>query len=66
MTNLSSLAKTILLNHIRSFQSYNIKNGRPRIFSYMLDRILFLLSTGCQWSKLPLSHGSWKTVQNVR
>ena len=66
MTRISSLAKTILLNHIKSYHSIDntIKNGRPRsfTFSYILDRILFLLSTGCQWSKLPLSHGSWKTV----
>jgi len=66
MTNLSSLAKTILLNHINIFHDIknNIKNGRPRSFShtYILDRILFVLSTGCQWSKLPLTHGSWKTI----
>jgi hypothetical protein len=55
MTNLSSLAKTILLNHIKSHHSNDIKNGRHRSYSFILDRILFLLSTGCQWSKLPLS-----------
>ena len=65
MSNLSSLAKTILLNHISRFH-YSITSpiGRPRSFSfsYILDRILFLLSSGCQWSRLPLSHGSWKTI----
>jgi transposase len=63
MTKLSSLAKTILLNHINIFHDNknNIKDGRPRSFTYM-DRVLFILSTGCQWSKIPLSHGSWKTI----
>jgi len=66
MTNLSSLAKTIILNHINTHHNKKnyIKNGRPRSFSniYILDRILFILTTGSQWSKLPLTHGSWKTI----
>ena len=63
---LSSLAKTILLNHISSFYHRNppLPVGRPRVlsFPYLLDRILFVLQSGCQWSKLPVSNGSWKTV----
>ena len=65
---LSSLAKTILLNHIRSFHDRPntiSSHGRPRLYSfdYILDRILFLLCTGCQWSKLPVqNNGSWKTI----
>jgi len=55
MTDLSSLAKTIILNHINTHQNKknNIKNGRPCSFSniYILDRILFILTTGSQWSK---------------
>jgi len=66
MTFISSLAKTILINNISSYHSLqnNIKNGRPRLFSfsYILDRIFFVLSSGCQWSKLPVSNGSWKTI----
>lgn len=31
-------------------------------FSYILDRILYILSSGCQWSQIPLSSGSWKTI----
>ena len=68
MVSLSSLAKTILLNHISRFHSSSIPTfrpvGRPRIlsFSYILDRILFLLSSGSQWSNLPVSNGSWKTI----
>lgn len=57
------------MNHIRLFHSQTsshstLKTGRPRTlsFSYILDRILFLLSSGCQWSKLPTSNGSWKTI----
>lgn len=64
---LSSLAKTILLNHITIFyenQNNALSLGRPRLFSYdfILDRILFLLCTGCQWAKLPVENGSWKTI----
>lgn len=72
MTSLSSLAKTILLNHILRFHSSpplpslspRRPIGRPRSlpFPYLLDRILFVLSTGTPWSHLPVSNGSWKTV----
>ena len=52
MVSLSSLAKTILLNHIHRFHSCVPSSrgsrspvGRPRrlSFPYILDRILFLL-----------------------
>ena len=69
MFALSSLAKTILLNHISRFHSSsllsnNLKIGRSRkhSFSFILDRILFVLSSGCQWSRLPVQDGSWKTI----
>ena len=72
MVAISSLAKTILLNHILRFHSRSslptiasrLPVGRPRSlsFPYILDRILFLLSSGCQWSRLPVSNGSWKTI----
>lgn len=66
---LTSLCKTILLNHILCFSSKNSVPcdriiGRPRSvpFSYILDRVLYILSTGCQWSALPVSGCSWKTI----
>lgn len=65
MSDLSSLAKTILLNHISHFHSSSLPRvGRTRTlsFPYILDRILFVLSSGCQWSRLPVSSGSWKTI----
>jgi transposase len=69
MSALSSLAKTILLNHISRFHSSsllprNVTIGRTRKFSFpfILDRILFVLSSGCQWARLPITNGSWKTI----
>jgi len=53
------------LNHILSFHSLRATPiGRPRqfSFSFILDRILFILSSGCQWSGLPVPGGSWKTI----
>jgi len=74
----SSLARTILLNHIHSFELKKSKlepghyscssppPGRPRILShsFILDRILYLLQTGCQWAHLPVSDCSWKTISH--
>jgi len=71
MVSLSSLSKTILLNHILSFHSHShpscaspLPIGRRRSFSFsfILEKILYLLSTGCQWSRLPVEGGSWKTI----
>ena len=41
-----------------------LKQGRPRIVSidYILDRISYILRTGCQWTNLPTDKCSWKTV----
>eukprot|EP00968_Pinguiococcus_pyrenoidosus_P009533 scaffold739_cov166-Pinguiococcus_pyrenoidosus.AAC.7 len=38
--------------------------GRPRKLSldYILDRVMYVLTTGVQWRHLPVKHGSWKTV----
>ena len=65
MVSLSSLSKTILLNHIISFHSLPSHSiGRPRkfSFSFILDRIFHLLSSGCQWSNLEVPGGSYKTI----
>lgn len=65
---LASLGKKILFHHILAFHSPRpdspLRIGRPRSlsFSYILDRVFFLLSSGCQWSRLPVLDGSWKTV----
>lgn len=63
---LSSLAKTILLNHVSSFYQRHpvLPVGRRRTlsFPYILDRILHVLQSGCQWSKLHVENGSWKTI----
>ena len=29
---------------------------------YILDRIGYILRTGCQWSNLPVDGASWKTI----
>lgn len=50
------------MNHIRPH--YTSKVGRPRTLElcYVLDRIVYVLRTGCQWSNLPVQYGSWKTI----
>jgi len=63
---LKQLARTILLNHVTRFQERLrvMLSGRYRKLSYeyILDRINFVLTTGCQWSKLEVVNGSWKTI----
>ena len=46
---------------------YNKKKdprGRPRrfILNYIIDRIMYILKTGCPWSMLPVEGGSYKTI----
>jgi transposase len=38
--------------------------GRPKVFDvdYIIDRIRYVLRTGCQWYHLPVENGSWQTV----
>lgn len=63
---IQQLAKTILLNHVVTFQENRrlMPWGRHRkhSYDYILDRILFVLVTGCQWSRLEVENGSWKTI----
>jgi putative transposase len=42
------------------------KRGRPRIERRdILDAILYVVRTGCQWRQLPLDFPKWKTVYTV-
>lgn len=58
---MNHFAYNILTNHINRSAA---KTGRPWAFptAYLIDRIAFVLRTGCQWSNLPVEGGSWKTV----
>ena len=59
-------SKTILLNHVTGYHNEVrvTPSGRYRkhSYEYILDRILYVLVTGCQWSKLEVANGSWKTI----
>ena len=59
---MNRIATNILLNIIRPTLEH--RTGRPRILEteYILDRIRYILRTGCQWHNLPVDGGSWKTV----
>lgn len=59
---MKAVARNILLHHLQP--NYVSRVGRPRIFAldYVLDRISFVLRTGCQWTNLPVENGSWKTI----
>jgi len=55
------------MRRICEFEATRIKSsnmGRKRIFSVaqVIDRIFFMCRTGCQWSSLPVEHGSYKTI----
>ena len=62
--------RTICLCHIREAEGATCgarrATGRPRVleFEYLLDRIVYALRTGCQWSALPVRDGSYKTVHH--
>ena len=60
---LNTLARSILLNHVKSHETVQ-KHGRPQKLStdYVLERIVYVLRTGCQWSALPVQGGCWKTI----
>ena len=53
------------MNHINAYErKRKLPCGRVRKLSveYILDRIVHVLTTGCQWRKLEVVNGSWKTV----
>lgn len=51
-------------NHIKDFFPAPKATGRPREveFRLIVNAILFLLVSGCQWRMLPISYGKWQTV----
>jgi transposase len=54
-----------MLNVMKEYISYtHAKTGRPKALDldYLIDRIRFVLRTGCQWCHLPVDNGSWQTV----
>lgn len=64
--SIKQLARTILLNHIINFHDRLrvTPRGRSRklTFEYVLDRVMYVLMTGCQWTKLEVVNGSWKSI----
>jgi putative transposase len=51
-------------NHIKDFFPAPKQTGRPREvdFCRVVNGILFLLVSGCQWRMIPTSYGKWQTV----
>jgi putative transposase len=51
-------------NHIKDFFPQPKQTGRPREveFRQVVNAILFLLFTGCQWRMIPLDYPPWQTV----
>ena len=51
---------------IRSLLPKPAKRGRPPIDGRdILDAVLYVVRTGCQWRQLPLDFPKWKTVYTV-
>ena len=59
---MKAIARNILLHHLRT--DYVSRAGRPRTLAvdYVLERVAYVLRTGCQWTNLPVENGSWKTI----
>ena len=51
-------------NHIKDFFPAPKQTGRPRKveFRQIVNGVLYLVFTGCQWRFLPLEYGKWQTV----
>ena len=59
--------RNILLTHIKTVSRPRCEFrqvGRPRKLEvgYILDRIMYVLRTGCQWSALEVKGASYKTI----
>lgn len=55
----------MLTDHQYSFIEPHLpKKRRPPKIGHraFLDAVLYVLTTGCQWRKLPKAHGKWHTV----
>ena len=59
---MKTLITHILINTIRSLRQSLAGRHRTLQTEYVIDRIAYVLRTGCQWSNLPVEGGSWKTV----
>ena len=64
---LSSVASRNAIMHrvmlIEASRTRCPQGRRPKLTTaYILDRIFFVCSTGCQWSRLPVENSSYKTV----
>jgi len=51
-------------NHIKELFPLPKATGRPRIveFRQIVNGVLYLVFTGCQWRFVPLDYGKWQTV----
>jgi putative transposase len=51
-------------NHIKDFFPLPKRTGRPRKveFREIVNGVLYLVFTGCQWRFLPVDYGKWQTV----
>ena len=60
---MNPIALTLLKHHIESLKTKHAY-GRPQTLSvdYVIDRIVYVLRTGSQWSNIPVDNGSWKTI----
>lgn len=61
---MNPIVRNVLMNRLRPTYDAQSGGGRPRTLAldYVLDRISYVLRTGCQWSHLPVRDGSWKTI----
>ena len=62
---LNGPGRMILLHHCgKTYDRKSDPRGRPRRFSleYIVDRIVYVLQSGCPWRMLPVENGSYKTI----
>ena len=63
---LCTIARNAIMHRIVQWNAHLVKNPQGRrqklSIAYLLDRIFFVLKSGCQWSMLPVSGSSYKTV----
>ena len=63
---LCTKAKNAIMHRIINFNTTSFRSPQGRhqklTTAYLLDRIFFVLKSGCQWSMLPVPGSSYKTV----